>query len=290
MRISELYTRNNQNLLKHIEGKEIDIYGRWWEFSQWAGDQDHVLDALSSISGNSIESASDCNDELDPGIFYKLPTDIQNEFIDEFRDNISDEMLQNDPTEAPTWAYLRTIPARSTNKSKLLPRSTWMVHFTNDAYSIGRKGFQKGVDDMDRLGLTKYAEEDTKANGGYNFAFTAKNKRNIEWAASEERYGKELVMFQNSGVECYHNGDEEDQVIFWGEDVDPRDIVVIERGRVETDQLWTDEAWCVKAHPLNKRNIKHDSHAGVFCTEDVYEAIEWVIKNWNQYRRVITAR
>ena len=34
-------------------------------------------------------------------------------------------------------------------------------------------------------------------------------------------------MFQNSGVHCYHYGDEENQVVFWGADVDPRDIILI---------------------------------------------------------------
>jgi hypothetical protein len=280
MKIREIYSRNNLALLRHIRNQEIDIYQRWWEFSLWAEHHPEVLQALSQIEDTQIDSSGDVND-LEPEVFFKLPKEMQEEFYEDFRETIAAEVMQNDPASAPTWAHM------DLNHKTLLPRHTWLVHFTYDAHNIGKSGFTKGMDDMDRLGLTKWVHETEKNYGGYNFAFTA-NSKYVDWVASKGKYGNELVIFQNSGVECTHYGDEEDQVVFWGEDVDPRSIIVVERGRVQTDELYTDEAWCVKPHPLKRRENSHDSHAGVFCSEEITEVVKWVQSNWRQYRKIIT--
>src|SRR4051812_38904112 len=79
---------------------------------------------------------------------------------------------------------------------------------------------------MDKLGLTKYIGDNEKKYAGYNFAFEALG-RDANWSASQGKYGKHAVLFQNSGVHCYHYGDEETQIVFYGADVSPKNIIYL---------------------------------------------------------------
>jgi len=101
--------------------------------------------------------------------------------------------MRFEPAGAPTWSHM------SLERETLLPRNTWLIHFTNEPYSIAKNGFTIGMDDMERLGLTTYFSKEYKSLGGYNFAFLAPS-REANWAATKRRYGKSAVMFQNSGI------------------------------------------------------------------------------------------
>jgi hypothetical protein len=123
---------------------------------------------------------------------------------------------------------------------------------------------------MDQLGLTRYLSDHDKSFGGYNFAFTA-GGRHASFAAHKRKYGRDAVMFQNSGVVVDHHGDEEEQVIFHGTDVDPRDIVVLR---------YLEGDWCV---------LGSDNDRPLF--KGTFDAAEkWVRSNFQQYRRALTRR
>lgn len=142
-------------------------------------------------------------------------------------------------------------------------KNNWLIHFTDYPESIAEEGFTIGVDDPRQLGLSTHFSEIDKP-GGYNFAFDveglSRNKKNT--------YGKEAVMFRASGVEAYHYGDDEYQVIVYGPSV--RDIIPItydsHEGHYEITNAKTGDALRVG---------------------DIEDLAKWVVKNYNQYRKVL---
>jgi hypothetical protein len=140
-----------------------------------------------------------------------------------------------------------------------------LVHFSDHARKIAQNGFIYGSDDMSKLGLTTYYTKDSKSHGGYNFAFEAQS-RDASNAASQGSYGRHAVMFQNSGARAWHMSDEEHQVIFWGQDVDPRSIIELRNDHGD---------WVVT-------NGTRDFYSG-----DFDQVVKWVIANHSQYRRAL---
>lgn len=84
--------------------------------------------------------------------------------------------------------------------------------------------------------------------------------------------GTDVVMFQNSGIEAYHYGDEETQIIFTASDVDPRKIIWIHK--------YDDEFYVMRK---GSRYIED----AAFHDEDLMKVIEWVKLHHQQYRNVI---
>src|SRR5205823_3557059 len=84
-------------------------------------------------------------------------------------------------------------------------------------------------------------------------------------AASRKKYGRDCVVFQNAGVLAYHSGDEEDQVIFWGPDVDLRHLALIQL--VDGDY-----------------HVKSRTGMTLF-TGEFEQAVKWVMAHHRQYSR-----
>jgi 8-oxo-dGTP pyrophosphatase MutT (NUDIX family) len=283
--IEETYSMNNQYLLKYLKAREIDPYSFWNEFAHWVGEKQNEIDddedaehivksvrtALRKHTGNkkAILNPAELSEE-DPELYMLLPKDVRDEFETWVRDEHINYMMQHDPAEAPTWAHL------DVQTPKLLNRQTWLIHFTDNPDAIAQHGFTIGMDQMDRLGLTTYYKNDgfDKKHGGYNFAFMA-NSRDANWAASQHKYGKHAVMFQSSGVHAYHYGDEENQVIYWGADVNPRSIVTL---------YDTGEGWAIPGIWRGKRQGNRD----YVYKGDFQHAVAWVEQNYRQYEQLIT--
>jgi hypothetical protein len=120
------------------------------------------------------------------------------------------------------------------------------------------------MDDMTRLGLTTWFNDNAKGRGGYNFAFPANRFNEYQG----KQYGKECVLFRASGIQVYHYGDEQHQVIFWGKD--SRDRIPITAG--------INAQWALP-------NDDHDKP--VFENDDLNIVVNWVVANFPQYRRVL---
>ena len=118
--------------------------------------------------------------------------------------------------------------------------------------------------DLTHLGLTTWYTDKAKEMGGYNFAFPANNVPN-----DATKYGKNAVMFTASGVQVYHYGDEEDQVIFWGRDA--RNIIPIYFDH-------NDYRWNLPGG---------DNGNPIFSSEKLDDVIDWVSKNFTQYHRLL---
>lgn len=261
----ERYSENNSAFLRYMKaGDEFDPYRSWSYVCIWC-EKNHILDEVSELVGEEISDAFEMM-EFEPDIFYKLDEDTQKEIAEW----ASSQHMTDDPADAPTTSHMML------NRQNLLPRTTWLAHFTDAPYEIWHGGFTKGMDQMDRLGLTTMYKDEAKKYGGYNFAFVA-DGRHAQWAASEGKYGTRGVMlFQNSGVHCYHYGDEEDQVVFWGADVDPKHIIMVTRDHYD---------WHVHA----VRDLPGE-RGDVLFKGDYKAVVKWVMQNHRQYAKLLYGR
>jgi hypothetical protein len=172
------------------------------------------------------------------------------------------------PQELPSWHYL---------SDPKIVKNDWCIHFTDDAENLAATGFKYLIDDITQLGLTTYFSKSysNRSKNGYGFCFNlhtykryGRSNRNSKqpW-----KYGKEAVMFRASGVMCYHNGDEELQLIFKGDTV--RDIIPI---YASNDNKGFDFA----IH--NKQNDNT-----IYGNDDLEKVVDWVVTNYIQYRKII---
>lgn len=164
-------------------------------------------------------------------------------FIDFFQQDVS-------YIEWPSWIVM---------SSPRIVKNEWCIHFGEDSDSIAREGFTHGTDDLEKLGYTR--RDASKMNlPGYNFAYPAYyNRINTD-------YGSEAVLFQTSGVEIYHDGDCEHQVIFWGPYA--KNFIPIKQAYGE---------WYVYG---NKGQTLYKS-------ENIDDIIRWAMNNKEQYRKQI---
>lgn len=263
--LAEKYTEQNSHLLRYLNsGDEFDPYSQWYLVCQWVEKHD-LLDELSEIVGEPVASADELND-YEPDIFAKFP----DEWKSEIAEYVTDWLANHAPEELPSTHYLHPRDKR------LLPAQTWLVHFAepNNAYYISHDGFKYGMYDVTKLGLTtRYTNKSfEKSDGGYNFAFIA-NGRYANWAASTGKYGRDAVMFQNSGVRTFHSSDEEEQIIFNGKDVDPRMIILLRN---------TGDGWAVTNRYATNRDYLY--------VGDFDKCVQWVMANYQTYRKALFAR
>lgn len=254
--LNEVYSRQNKWFLDYMKAKDLDLYNMGWLAQQWLEQEDLEAEEVfgKDIDWDEYDEAGDALENM-PENYRKSFTEYASEYL-----------MQNDPAEAPTWAHM------DLNKKTLLPRTTWLLHFSNDADSIWEDGFKYGAQDMDKLGLTTYYKDShRKMDTGYNFAFLATG-RHAARAARDGKYGSDCVIFQNSGVEAHHYGDEEDQIVFWGENAHPSGMALIVKGG---------DDYYVKANRNWKENKEY------IFTGDFGDCVNWVIQNWSRYSRVL---
>lgn len=256
MKLHELYTKQNTELLRYI------------------GDNDK---ALQNFDLNDHRSAKEVFQAIED-MFGADPHDWLEKYDIYVEED--DDLHKNWFLNIPAWAkeefttYFSGVDTSvgATGSSmtlyadKLLPRDTWLMHWTDDAYSIAAKGFIYGAD-IDTLALTTHRNDRHKKKG-YNFAFIAGSR----YSDGGDKYGDEFVLFQNSGVKTYHYDDEEEQIVFYGPDVKSSDIVPVKN----------DGGDYVIINQVTDNEIKRFDRAS--------DAVEWVKKNYRQYKNVITVK
>lgn len=149
-----------------------------------------------------------------------------------------------------------------------LVKNEWLIHFTKNPGLIRTNGFTKGISDITKLGVTTQLE---KTGPGFNFAYLASEAPSKEAEASQI-YGDQAVMFKANGVRTFHKGDKEEQTIFLGSTA--KDIVQLSSRNT---------GWVVLSNDFKPLfNSKKTGAAGLkLC-------IDWVEKNYNQYKNKIT--
>lgn len=244
--IGEKYSMDNSHLLRYFKNG-IDQYTAW----PWIA----VLIDEGEFDVDLPDGISDLNDIIEngpDGIWELLDGDEQEGALEYAKEKMAE-------------GNEHTLTVMDLNRDKLLPASTWLVHFTNAPESIQHYGFTNGVQqyDLDQMALTMTGKQHNGA--GYNFAFRA-NDRNIDYDKLG-KYGNGMVLFQSSGVEAEHYGDEEDQVMFWGPDVDPDSIIAFEE------------------EYGNLKLVSRKTGETIREFEKPSDAIRWTIANLPQYRK-----
>lgn len=258
------------------------------------------VEKLNEFIGNDMISLSNYFSMSDDEKIMSLPYEFVYEFntfknetnLDIEIDPDSDEqeeyqsLLSNDRDlfrKFGLWLYNKIIshelnahaadyPAWSYFGQPKLVKNQWLIHFTDHADEVAKDGFTRGVDDMTKLGLTTCLSDFDKEYGGYDFSFllTDFQKYGSESRSggdrNEYKYGAEAVIFRASGIKLYHYGDEEPQVIFYGNTA--RNITPI---------LFGDEKkW--KISSTRTGNTLYEA-------DDMEEIVRWFTINYAQYRK-----
>ena len=102
----------------------------------------------------------------------------------------------------------------------------WLIHFTENARQVARKGFKHGKS-WKKIGPQKFG-----------FAFSLERAAEIYRSVDETRYGSEAVIFKsNAAIEAFHEDDQEHQVIFQIENTSHRHAVIKNEDTGEWDVL-----------------------------------------------------
>lgn len=254
-------SRVTRGLYPYLKEKQFDTARSWQTMEAALGlDWTAVLQRVGTTPEQFEEDAA-----IGDQSFHDLCSRIDQSLTESERAEILDFLHRHDPTEAPSWAFFED--------PRLVRPNVWLIHFTDDARSVRDTGFTRGVEDVERLGLTTHLSDVEKEGGGFSFAFIANSRDALQ---AGDKYGREAVMFRAVGVRAYHTGDDENQVIFWGESVSPASIVAL----VPVEN--TNE-FCV----LTKGRMRDRGRDCAFKGQ-LADAIAWVERNYDQYRRQIS--
>ena len=271
MELDEVYSPENNKLMNHFRNaptiKDFDVKLWWKEVCEIAENKTY----LRFINVPNSPEDSDEMARLDPvSTWESLPEHFKKEIFNTVENIRLDDVDKHSPT-SDLMALNRPMP---------LPRNTWLVHFTGKGDEIARNGFQIGFSDETRLGLTCqfYSTAQEKQGHGYNFGFFADDtvqRREMENVG----YGKDVIMFQSSGVDVYHGNDQEKQVVFFGASLDPSNLVLIKQDGLRNEQK--KRTWVVMPKQGgNKKGLYRGT---------ISECMYWIKNNFQQYKRLFAA-
>lgn len=235
-------------------------------------------------------------------------SDDELDVLEAFKNNQVDEedllnILENHPDIKEAFGHFCRSIAYQDNraaryiydyKQDVYSNNQWLIHFTPDPGEIALNGFTKGTQDMEELGVTHGSQ---RYEEGYNFAFIADKATNNEarYYLGHDGYGNlddnaGAVMFKADGIEAYHGGDCQDQVIFWGPSA--RNIIPIYHGNVEEMSY---VGWDYDDIENPDKFYKHRGNTDcwyilgkndnlLYCNENIRKIITWVKNNYFQYR------
>ena len=253
----ESYTPEITALKRYFKQRPLDLSRYIWQFMRWDG-SDEILERLG-IDPEILD-----NPDYDDA-FYDAAAKIEKSMTSDEREAFVWYLQAgNSGHEAPTWTHM--------DFQRVVSPSTWLVHFSDEAGDMFWHGFKQGTPDFDDLSYTVFLPKVDKEFGGFNFAFTV-DSRYARSAAHSGKYGKDALLFQAAGIEAYHYGDEEDQIIFDGATVKPGQMILLEKAGSE---------FCVRAHGTMADRGRECAYQGSY-----EEAVEWVQRNLRQYRKQI---
>lgn len=146
----------------------------------------------------------------------------------------------------------------------------WLVHMTSSSNIPGlyKEGFSYGVD-IDNLAYTPgIGTTNYKYGAGYDFAFDADDAS----VAEKSGYGDCAVLFQASGIQIYHWGDEQYQVIFYGPSA--RNLIFL----FQDDET---KMWYVDSEITGRRLVEFETLGFL---------VQWCISNFPQYHNHLVGR
>ena len=278
--IDEVTEGQAELILEYLEDKHNFPLYQYFKWAKSATDKDKAIDLLRQCGDVAIKyletrNANQCDELRDLRIRLKRDgEDVQyeNDFIEEFGNGIANNGLMRDFEFFMRYrGDFYELPSWMTMDFNRIVKNEWCIHFCYDADSIAREGFKWGTDDMGKLALTGAGME--KPSEGYNFAFPIgeyhidNNSYGSFNPSTRQRGSQEAVIFQTSGVEVYHEGDEQNQVVFWGPNA--KNFIPIKYDREQG-------GWCI-----------YGNKGQVLYTGKPSKILEWVLTNLPQYRKQI---
>ena len=152
---------------------------------------------------------SEFEDLLDDGEFDYEDESLVEMFLNMLEEN---NLCDHFVSEMQNIVDYYELPSWCTMDFNRIVKNEWCIHFGSDSESIAKEGFTGGTPEIEHLAYTNAGAQ--KSSAGYDFAFLI-NDRNVDYNG----YGNEAVIFRTSGVEIYHYGDNQNQVVFWGPNV-----------------------------------------------------------------------
>lgn len=215
-------------LVDHLTGDEVDqgrdlMANMRWKAAKWLVDSPW-LDAFADEVGLDVDEYDD-DESLARAIQNRYlieigwrDWDLPDGMFEGFREYADGKRWLGRSADSPSWAFMHFD--KRVNDARL-------VHFSDRAADICQGGFEKGVADPTKLGLTGQLHPDERRREGYNFAFRAgdvdqyaQRSRSNEW-----KYGSSAVVLEADAVIVWHFGDEEPQAIFWGPNAETLDCI-----------------------------------------------------------------
>ena len=209
--LKDYLTMSKRDMGEELARQWTDYFLRWLDRNS-----PNILETLGIQPPDEDEAGDDFDERMDAfredfqdkDLFGRISPNVYERFLEDG----GNYAMQNDPANVPSFMYLTY---------EGIVKNGWLLHYTDNADSISREGFTRGMDDLSKLGLTTYYTDKAKEAGGYNFAVPADQADSIRGLD----FGKHAVLFRASGLRTYHSGDEFYQIIFWGKDA--RDIIPI---------------------------------------------------------------
>lgn len=156
----------------------------------------------------------------------------------------------------------------------------WLVHFSDNGWNIFHEGFKYGNEDMTNMGLTNAGSTKGKQHGDYLFAYdiddAVKYGSKTRKGTGDFKYGDKAIVFIASGIEFYHYGDEEPQVVF--DKKTPKGCFLITKEDLEYDDP-RDYKFVIYGHD------KKNGHKVLASKENLEEALDWCKVNFRQYQQ-----
>ncbi len=248
----KIYIKESQVLKEYISNNEVSLL-RYFEMSE----EDHKRNLpyayhylVDEILEKDIEDTLGYVEQIDGTEEFDRLADTMYKMIKNYKMPISQD-------EYPAWTFFDLHG---------IVKNQWMIHFTEYAEDIAKDGFTHGVYDIERLGITSSVSDFEKKYGGYNFAYDVNDYKRYYRDRWSNKYGSEAVLFRCSGVELWHHGDEEPQIIFWGDRA--KNIIPI-------TECGEEAPYCVTS--VKTGNIIYEG--------EFEEVVDWVLANYNQYRK-----
>lgn len=264
-------TESKEVIKEYLEKNyNLPLY-KYFKWADTASDEEKLIDIIYHCGYETKEYISKMAKQIEEFEDLRLALIKDEELIydDIFIKDVTQAIVSNKLTDA--FIYYLTIATRGYDLPswafmhfKRVVKNEWCIHFGVDSDSIAREGFTGGTEDIDGLAYTGAGQE--KHGVGYDFAFLL-DDRDVDC----NNYGDEAVIFQTSGVEIYHDGDRQNQVVFWGPYA--KNFIPIKLDKESGE-------WVVEGRTSGRI---------LFSASRPSEIAYWAVENLPQYRKQIMA-
>jgi hypothetical protein len=219
-RLNSAKGRNMMKLVDYFEKSIKEKEAELPEFFQIH--YPHIFDNWALENSNYFVELDEYDSEEEayenviyPTTYYELESDI----LEKYK-NFLIEIVDNVFKKNPYNLDLCILPLYVTYTYEDDVIDGWLVHFTDyekNIKSILKSQHFQGIPNMYNLAITS-TNEDDYSEDGYCFGFDISDVYE-NFKDGYSHYGNFGILFKSSGIKLYHNGDDEHQVVFIGNQV-----------------------------------------------------------------------